>query len=372
VAQPEILTLHWEGPPRVQPPPELGFPGSAEEVRAALEEERVRDLVEIERTRQGREVWEQIEREALRKGDEELWRRKLHAYWWVKMRAEGSAGDYARRFDANHATVRSWIAEVAKLAYQVGYRLHEDRLVLVGEAPPELQRLRELVNRDAGSEEVRAELARLAPGFRGEDPYFHLNEGHALRALGRLRESDTTLREGLTIAEAPSVRSLLWNARGQTYWECRAESSYPLPDHLARAERAFRRAAVLDSSTYFPFVNLAQLAMDAGDEKRCEYWIGELQAARKRMSDEMKRQLATYLAEAEWTRPVEGKRFWQSGPARWLGEGLRRGAVALAALALLFAALASAPAAAQAPLGGGPDSAANDGRRNNDSGAGGN
>ena len=51
------------------------------------------------------------------------------------MKAEGNAGEYARRFDLNHATVRSWISEVAKLAYQVGYRLHEDRLVLVGDAP---------------------------------------------------------------------------------------------------------------------------------------------------------------------------------------------------------------------------------------------
>jgi hypothetical protein len=50
----------------------------------------------------------------------------------------------------HHATVRTWISEVAKLAYQVGYRLHEDRLVLAGDAPPELKRLRELVKRDGG------------------------------------------------------------------------------------------------------------------------------------------------------------------------------------------------------------------------------
>ena len=320
VARSEIVTLHWEGPPAEVPAPEHHFPNSPEEERAALEAEREREFREIARTRQGREIWQQIRSEAGRRGAAELWRQKLHAYWWVKMKSEGSAGDYARRFDLNHATVRTWISEVAKLAYQVGYRLHEDRLVLVGEAPPELKRLRELVNRDAASPQASAELRRVAARFRGEDPYFHLNEGHVLRALGRLRASDATLADGLTIAEAPRVRSLLWNARGQTYWDCTAGSDHPLRDHLMRAEKAFRRAVVLDQSTFFPFVNLAQLAVDAGDEKRCEYWIAELTAARRGMTEAMKNDLARYLHETEWTRSVEPRRFWRSGPVPAPGE----------------------------------------------------
>jgi tetratricopeptide (TPR) repeat protein len=264
---------------------------------------------------------------------------------------------------------------VAKLAYQVGYRLHEDRLLLVGQAPPELQRLRELVNRDAASSEASAELRRVAPHFRGEDPYFHLNEGHVLRALGRLRESDETLREGLSVAEAQPVRALLWNARGQTYWDCTGTSSHPLRDHLERAERAFRRAAVLDPTTFFPFVNLAQLAVDAGDEKRCEYWLGELAAARRRMTDAMKDDLAGYLHDAEWTRSVEDKRHWNSGPAKWIREALKRGALATLALLLLIGALVAPPASAATPAQGGPDTVCNGGRRGgggNNSGAGGN
>ncbi len=371
MTQPEVVTLHWEGPSRVEPAPEHRFPGSPDEERAALEEERERELEAIARTRQGCEIWEQIRSEAARRGDEELWKRKLHAYWWVKMTAEGTAGDYARRYRANHATVRSWIAEVSKLAYQVGYRLHEDRLVLVGEAPPELKRLRELVNGDASSARASLELRRVAPRFRGEDPYFHLNEGHVLRALGQLRASDDTLREGLTIAEAPALRSLLWNARGQTLWDCTAVSDYPLRDHLTRAEKAFRRAAVLDRSTFFPFDNLAQMAIDAGDEKRCEYWIGEIQSARKRMQDDMKDELAVYLAEAEWTRPVEAKRFWKSGPARWIAEAVRNGILGLLAVVFLAGALLAPPAAADPMPQGGPDTVENGGRRNN-SGAGGN
>ena len=167
-----------------------------------LEAERERDLGEIARTRQGREIWQQIEGEASRRGDDALWRRKLHAYWWVKMRAEGSAADYARNTGANHATVRTWIAEVSKLAYQVGYRLHEDKLVLVGEAPPELTRLRELVNADASSAGASAELRRVAARFRGEEPCFHLNEGHVLRALGQMRASDDTLRDVLAVSRS--------------------------------------------------------------------------------------------------------------------------------------------------------------------------
>lgn len=372
VAHPEILTLHWEGPPTAEPAPVHAFPESRDEMRAALEEERDRQMLEIGRTRQGREIWEQIEREAARKGDEDLWRRKLHAYWWVKMKVEGTAGDFARRFELNHATVRSWISEVAKLAYQVGYRLHEDRLVLVGEAPSELETLRELVNRDAAGAEASAELRRLAAVFRGEDPYFHLNEGHLLRALGRLRDSDETLREGLTIAEAPVVRSLLWNGRGQTYWDCTAVSSYPLRDHLIRAEKAFRRATILDQSTFFPFVNLAQMAQDAGDDKRCEYWIGELQGARKRMADDMRDELAKYLAEAEWTRPIESRRFWKSGPAKWVAEALRKGVLAAALVVGLLAAFGAPPSGADTLSQGGPDIVENGGGRSNNSGAGGN
>ncbi len=372
VAHPEILTLHWEGPPSAESPPSHAFPESPEELSQAREAERERELREIARTRQGREIWEQIEREASRKGDESHWRRKLHAYWWVKMKVEGSAGDYARRHDLNHATVRSWISDVAKLAYQVGYRLHEDRLVLVGEAPAELKRLRELVNVDAAGTETSAELRRVAPRFRGEDPYFHLNEGHVLRALGQLRESDETLREGLTIAEAARVRSLLWNARGQTLWDCTATSSYPLRDHLARAEKAFRRATILDQSTFFPFVNLAQMAQDAGDDKRCEYWIGELQTARKRMSEDMTDELAKYLADAEWTRPIEGRRFWKSGPAKWVSEAVRKGVLTALAVLALLAAAGTLPASADPLLHGAPDTVENGGGRSNNSGAGGN
>lgn len=374
MAQPEILTLHWEGPAAAEAPPEHAFPQSPAEERARRTAEQVRELDEIRRTRQGHEIWEQIQREASRRADEELWRRKLHAYGWVKMRAEGTAGDYARRHELNHATVRSWIAEVAKLAYQVGYRLHEDRLVLVGDAPPALRRLRELVNGDAASPEAAAELRRVAPLFRGEDPYFHLNEGHVLRAVGELQRSDETLREGLTVAEARTTRSLLWNARGQTYWDCTATSSYPLRDHLARAEKAFRRAAVLDSTLFFPFVNLAQMAIDGGDDKRCEYWIGELAAARKRMTDAMKDDLSRYLEEAEWSRRVERKRFWRNGPARWIREAVKKGVLAFVAALTLAGAVASGPVSAAPRDAGAPDTVAHGGgsRGSNSSGAGGN
>jgi hypothetical protein len=372
VAQPEVLTLHWEGPEAVVLPPEFRF---AREGAPDRDAERERELRETLHTEQGREIWERIQQEAGARGDRELWRRKLHAYWSVKMKAEGTANDYAQRFDLNHATVRTWIADIAKLAYQVGYRLHEDRLVLAGEAPTELRRLRQLVNRDAAAPEARVELRRLAARFRGEDPYFHLNEGHVLRALGRLRESDATLREGLAVAEARPVRSLLWNARGQTFWDCTPESSHPLPDHLVRAERAFRRAAVLDASTWFPLVNLAQLAADAGDFRRCEYWLSELTAARKKMEEPMQDELARYLHEAEWTRALERRRFWASGPARWIAEAVRKGVLAaLAALAIaLGAALLPPVAEAAAQPDGAPVAVEHGGRSGGkNSGAGGN
>lgn len=338
VIHPEVLTLHWEGPPAVVPPPDARF-STREEREEAFVAQRESDFQEMRRGDQGARLWSEIRDEAQRRGDAELWSRKLHAYWWVKLRSAGTAGDYARQEDLNHATVRTWIRDVAKLAYQVGYRLHEDKLVLVGEAPRELDRLRALVNEDASSPAARAELLAVEARFRGRDPYFHLNEGHILRSHCRLRASDETLREGLTIAEAPRVRALLWNARGQTYWDCEPGSDHPLPDFLGRAERAFRRAAALDPSTYFALVNLAQLAVDGGDLKRAEYWIGELTLARKQMGEDMQDELAKYLDQAEWTTPVEGKRFWRSGPARWIERAVARGIVPLLLLVALLGAL---------------------------------
>lgn len=341
VEQPQVFTLHWEGPPRVTEPvePELG-----DGAEATPEQ----DPQAIARGEQGRAIWQQIEREAERKGDRALWQRKLHAYGWVKLHARGNARDYAERHEVNHATVRTWIADVARLAYEVGFRLHEDRLLLVGEAQPGLKALRERVNRDAGSEESRQALEQAAPVFRGEDPYFHLNEGHVLRARGRLEASDDTLRDGLTIAEARPIRALLWNARGQTFWDCGPGSTWPLSDFLDRAERAFRRAAALDPGQYFPFVNLAQLAVDAGDLRRAEYWLGELSTARKRMDDSMRIDLAKYLEQAEWGGAVESTRFWRSGPAKWIRAAARRGALCAVLLLGLLGA-------GNAVAGGAPD-----------------
>ncbi len=387
LVQPEVLTLHWEGPPAFEVPREPGFPGSPDEERERLAAERERELRELEHSEHGRALWEQIEREAGAKGDTELWRRKLHAYWWVKLRAEGTAASYARIHGQNHATVRAWIADVAKLAYQVGFRLHEDRLVLVGTAAPGLKRLRELVNRNPGAPETWSALGEAAPRHRGEDPYFHLNEGHVLRAHGRLRESDATLREGLTIAEAACIRSLLWNARGQTFWDCSASSSWPLADPHARAEKAFRRAAAVDPASFFPLVNLAHLAVDAGDERRCEYWLGELAAARKKMEPEMQLELARYLSETEWSGVVAPTRCWRAGPQKWIAEAARRGLLVLLAVAGLAGLLAPAPAVAsdlpslaRGSLRGGPETVAHDGSGGGggdgggdaDSGAGGN
>jgi hypothetical protein len=375
VAHPEVFTLHWEGPALTVTPAEAGFPDSLEGIEDPRAAERERELAEMRRTEQGQALWEQIEREAANRGDASLWRRKLHAYYWVKMNAQGTAGDYARAHDANHATVRSWISDVAKLAYQVGYRLHEDRLLLVGEAPAKLDRLRRLVNRDAASPQAWQALQDAAAEFRGEDPYFHLNEGHVLRAHHRLRESDATLVEGLTIAEAHPVRALLWNARGQTLWDCLPGSDHPLPDHLERAEKCFRRAAALDPTTYFPYVNLAQMAVDAGDSKRAEYWVSELSAARKRMDEKMQKALVEYLDQAEWTGPVEGMRFWRNGPHKWLREATTRGLLSILALALMVG-LASHPASGgEASMQGGDIVAHGDGSKDgggNNSGAGGN
>ena len=108
-------------------------------------------------------------------------------------------------------------------------------------------------------------------------------------------------------------------------------------------------------TTYFPFVNLAQMAVDGGDEKRCEYWIGELAGARKRMAESMKEDLAKYLVEAEWSAPVEEQRFWLGGPAKWIAEATRKGVLALLALALLVGLLSTPPASADPLPQGGPD-----------------
>jgi hypothetical protein len=113
--------------------------------------------------------------------------------------------------------------------------------------------------------------------------------------------------------------------------------------------------------------------VDAGDEKRCEYWMGELSSTRKGMTDAMKDDLARYLHETEWTRPVEERRFWKNGPAKWIREALQKGMLAVLALAILLVALIAPPASAQALADRAPDTVEHGGRRGgNNSGAGGN
>ena len=127
---------------------------------------------------------------------------------------------------------------------------------------------------------------------------------------------------------------------------------------------------ILDQSTYFPYVNLAQLAADAGDLRRTEYWIAELTTARKGMEEHMKNGLAKYLDQAEWSSTVEPKRFWQRGPARWIAEALKTGVLPLLLLAFLIGASA-APAAADPVAPGGIETVSHGGGKAR-SGAGGN
>jgi len=337
IVYPQVFTLHWEGPDQTVPAPD----------ELAPETERAPPPDRGARADRAEALWQEIQREASQRGDPKLWERKLAAYHFVKLDARGNAADFARKEKLNHATVRGWIHEVSRIAYRVGYRLHEDRLLLVGEARPELDWLRLLVRENAASAGAWRELRRLAPRYSGEDPYFHLNEGHVLRARGALAASDETLKEGLAIAEARPLRSLLWNARGQTFWDCSPGSNHPLHDHVARAERAFRRAVILDQATYFPYVNLAQIAADEGDLRRAEYWVGELAQARKSMDDEMRDDLARYLDQADWRDQSEPLRFWKSGPARWIKEAAKKGVLALA-LGALLALLLTPPAAVHA------------------------
>ena len=138
VAYPEVFTLHWEGPTGTVDETDAAFPRCDEETRSRRDAELDAERGERETRDRGQALWEQIRAEAERRGDPTLWEQRLDAFKWVKLEARGNANEYARDRDLNHATVRTWIADVSKLAYQVGFRLHEDRLLLVGEAPPEV------------------------------------------------------------------------------------------------------------------------------------------------------------------------------------------------------------------------------------------
>ena len=118
-------------------------------------------------------------------------------------------------------------------------------------------------------------------------------------------------------------------------------------------------------------MNLAQLAVDAGDDRRAAYWIGELASARKGMEKTMRDDLARYPDQAEWRPAVEGRRFWKSGPARWLLEAAKRGALALAA-GLLGAFLLGQAAEAAPTTDSGIETVAHDGGKSAKGGAGGN
>ena len=63
----------------------------------------------------------------------------------------------------------------------------------------------------------------------------------------------------------------------------------------------------------------------------------------------MKDELAKYLSDAEWTRPVEQKRFWKSGPAKWIAEAVRQGILPLLAMLMLTGAMLTLAGALLAP-----------------------
>jgi hypothetical protein len=76
IAQPQVFTLHWEGPPTVATAEEPRFPDSRAEERQRAAEERENDLRELSQGERGRALWDQIRTEATTRGDEDpaTWR----------------------------------------------------------------------------------------------------------------------------------------------------------------------------------------------------------------------------------------------------------------------------------------------------------
>ena len=262
--------------------------------------------------------------------------------WYRERLAHKSYDAIARAEERVPATVRTGVARARKFVLRVVHELrHAQPAPLSGEAPDELQRLRQLWLRQE-LDALEQELERTRAAY-SDDPHW-LNVAALFAAdRGRHPEAAELYERGLVFADAPEVRGRLLNNLGNLVEDCgRPEDACAL----------WQRAHQLVPNAPAPLLNLLAAASSEQDYPSAQHHLSQLSDLLNadRLSPEerdyVRRRLQDHPRLA-WLRETDA---WRVGPSRWLrswGRGLLV-LVASGVLALWFQPLA---AQASSPTG---------------------
>lgn len=255
--------------------------------------------------------------------------------WYERRLAHESYAAIARREGRPSATIRTGVARARRLILRMVHELqHEQPAPLSGDAPAEIEPLRELW--------LHQKLDALARGLErtrerfADDPHW-LNLAGLLSADRGERVHALELYErALVFADAPSVRARVLNNLGNLYDDL---------DRGGDAHESWLRAHQLLPEAPAPLLNLLAHAAQQRDYASAQLYVSELG---ERLSGDgytapdrayVLRRLAENPRLA-WLRETDA---WRVGPARWLrsahrGRALRGSPTAL--FLLLLALLA--------------------------------
>lgn len=253
--------------------------------------------------------------------------------WYRERLAHRSYESIAKSEGRVPATVRTGVARARKEVLRIVHELqHAQPAPLSGDAPPELEHLRQLWVRqelDALEQELEARREEF-----GLDPHW-LNVAALFAAdRGRKAQAAELYERGLVYADAPDVRGRLLNNLGNLAEDCGREDE---------ARACWLRAHQLVPFAPAPLMNLLVAASSTRDYPSAQHYLAELGEllSSGRLNDEELGYVRRRLREHPrlgWLRDTDA---WRVGPARWLRAWERAGA-ALARAVLLVAAAALA------------------------------
>jgi tetratricopeptide (TPR) repeat protein len=273
--------------------------------------------------------------------------------WYRERLTHKSYEAIATSEDKVAATVRTGVARARKFVLRVVHELqHAQPAPLSGEAPPEVEPLRQLwFAQDLDG--LARELERTRSENR-DNPHWLNLAGLLAADRGRRADAVQLYERGLVYADAPSVRGRVLNNLGNL-----------LDDHDCRSEaqQYWLRAHQILPVAPAPLLNLLGSASDDQDYASAQHYIAELAELLNsgRLTQAERRYVSRRLAEnpkLTWLRETDA---WAQGPARWIRterrteNTLRPAAFAtlgalLLGIALLWPTTATAAAHPSQPL----------------------
>ena len=256
--------------------------------------------------------------------------------WYQARLAHKSYDAIARAEGKVAATVRTGVARARKFVLRVVHELqHAQPAPLSGEAPPELEPLRQLwFAQDIAT--LAQELERAREGNE-DNPHWLNLAGLVAADRGQRGEAARFYERALVAADAPSVRGRVLNNLGNLFDD---------HDCAEEARQYWLRAHQLVPEAPAPLLNLLGSASQAKDYASAQHYIAELANLLNsgRLHDGERIYVSRRLAEnpkLTWLRDTDA---WSAGPARWIRaqrnpSRARRSAAAGVALGLLLGLL---------------------------------